>query len=166
VGWPQIVSGALLVAMLLFVALYYGWRQVRALRDLGGKPNLPAEEMRYERGTAYRRLFSSVLMLVLAGLLSALLVYLENPTQRVIDRRDAEGAPAPLTPQEKDTTRVWGWTWIAFLLVLLAVVLLAAIDLLATRRYGLKQYRKLQADRRAMLERQVGRMRRERNGDG
>jgi hypothetical protein len=166
VGWPQIVSGALLVAVLLFLALYYGWRQVVALRELRDKPNLPEEEMRYERSKAHRRLLSSALMLILGVLLAVLLVYLESPAQDLADQRDAEGGNAQLKPAQKELARAYAWTWIVFLLVLLAVVVLAALDLLATRRYGLKQYRKLQADRRAMVERQVSRLRRERNGDG
>jgi hypothetical protein len=54
---------------------------------------------------------------------------------------------------------------VALLVVLLAVVVLAALDLLAIRRWGLRQFRKLQADRRAMIERQASRLRQGRNGD-
>ncbi len=47
------------------------------------------------------------------------------------------------------------------LLALLVVVVLAAVDLLATRSHYLKQYRKLRADRRAMILRQAVRLREE-----
>ena len=104
-GWPQIIFGAALIAALLFLALYYGWRQVVALRRLRLRPELPDEERRYQRRQAVGRLVNSVLLLVLA-----------------------------------------------------------ALDLLAIRRWGLRQFRKLQADRRAMIERQAARLREGRNG--
>jgi di/tricarboxylate transporter len=163
VGWPQTVFGALLVAALLFVSLFYAWRQFRALRALRASPP-PDEEARYEHAKARRRLANSVLMLVLAGLLASGLVYFEAPAQRLADQRDAEPEGKPLSPQDRPFARAYGWYWIAVLLVLLAVVVLAAIDLFSTRRYGLRQYRKLQADRRAMVEHQVARLRQQRNG--
>ena len=46
----------------------------------------------------------------------------------------------------------------------MAVIFLAALDFWATRRYGLHQHRKIIADRRAMIEREVSRLRQERNG--
>ncbi len=165
-GWPQTVSGVLLVVVLLSVSLFYGWRQLRALRALRHTRGaiLPAEEASHDRRQAWRRLVSSGLLFVLAVLLSGALLYLESPTQYLADLD---------VPRVSDYTReqrlligVWvGW-WIAFLLVLLAVVLLAALDWLATRRWGLRQHRKLQADRRAMLQRQLSRLREERDGAG
>ncbi len=164
-GWPQIVFGVLLVAALLFLALFYAVRQVHALRALRSG-DLPDDEARYERGKAWRRLASCALLLVLAGLLAVALAYLEAPAQIIAEQReghDASTAP-PFTPEQRDVLRLWGWNWIAILVVLLVVVALAAIDLWATRRFGLHQAYKLQADRRAMIERQVIRMREERNG--
>jgi hypothetical protein len=50
--------------------------------------------------------------------------------------------------------------------VLFVVLVLAGIDVWATRRYAITQFRKIQTDRRAMIERQVIKMRQERNGHG
>jgi flagellar biosynthesis/type III secretory pathway M-ring protein FliF/YscJ len=166
VGWPQIIFGAALIAALLFLALYYGWRQVVALRRLRLNPDLPGEERRYQHRQAVGRLVNSVLLLVLAALLTGVMVYLEPPTQQLVDQHAAAVAkgekPPERTPEQRQLVLVWGWWWVAFLVVLLAVVVLAALDLLAIRRWGLRQYRKLQADRRAMIERQAGRLRQER----
>ncbi len=170
-GWPQIIFGAALIAALLFLALYYGWRQVAALRRLRLNPDLPDEERRYQHRQAVGRLVNSVLLLVLAALLTGVMAYFETPTQQLVDQHDAAVAkgekPPELTPEQRQLVRVWGWWWLALLVVLLAVVLLAALDLWAIRRWGLRQYRKLQADRRAMIERQAARLheeRQERNG--
>ena len=168
-GWPQIIFGAVLVAALLFLSLYYGWRQVVALRRLRANPDLPAEERRYQHRQAVGRLVNSVLLLVLAALLTGIMAYLETPTQQLVQQHDeavARGeAPPQLTPEQLRMVRVWGGWWVALLVVLFAVVVLAALDLLAIRRWGLRQFRKLQADRRAMIERQAARLRHGRNGD-
>ena len=166
-GWPQVVFGVLLVAGLLALAVVVGWRQVRALRRLRGNTTLPPDDLRYERGKAWRRLLSSVLTLVLAGLLAGALVYLEGPAQHLADERAAAGEAGEELPSElKPFARLYGYTWLMVLLVLMAWVVLAGVDLWATRRWGLRQQRKLQADRRAMIERQAARLRRERNGHG
>jgi hypothetical protein len=44
------------------------------------------------------------------------------------------------------------------------MIYVALMDIWAVRRFGLRQTRQLQADRRAMLERQIALMRTERNG--
>ena len=161
-GWFESVFGALLIV------IYVGWHQVLSLRRLRQTPNLSGEEQHYERRKAQGRLLSSGLLLVLAALLTTLLVFYELPAGEIAAQRaglDKETAPPP-TAEEAAFLRVWGWLWITFLLVLTAVLLLAAIDLLSTRQFGLRQFRKLQADRRAMIERQARRMRQERNGHG
>ena len=61
--------------------------------------------------------------------------------------------------------RVWVGQWIAVLLVMLVVLVLAALDLWATRRFAFRQYRKINDDRRAMIRRQVNRMREQKNGE-
>ena len=53
---------------------------------------------------------------------------------------------------------------IIFVMVLLGIIILAAFDILAIRRYGLRQYRQIQADRREMIQEEVARIRGQRNG--
>jgi hypothetical protein len=166
VGWSQIVFGTALVVVLLVLSFTFGWRQIVSLRELRQKPDLPDDEARHERIKAWRRLLSCTLTLVLAILLAVQMIFFEDQAERFAQQRQALPAEQrdTFTDQEKTFLRVWGGTWIALLLVLLVVVLLALIDLWATRRHGLRAYRKIQADRRAMIERQVIRMRQERNG--
>jgi hypothetical protein len=88
------------------------------------------------------------------------------PVQQIAEKRqafDAESAP-PIPDEDRPILRIWGWTLITFLLVLMLVIALAGIDLLSTRRYAMRQFRKLHADRRAMIEREAQRMRQQRNG--
>lgn len=166
-AWSQIIFGAVLVVVLLFVAMLYGVRQVLALRRLPAAEEMGLEERAYLHGRARRRLVMSLLLLVLGVMLTAALMFLETPAQRLADQREAQeqqGDSAPLSPEQRPFARLYLSFWIVFLLILMAVVLLAAVDLWATRRYGLRQHRKLIADHRATIEREIARYRQERNG--
>jgi hypothetical protein len=164
VGWPQTVAGALLVVLLVAVSAFFLGQQVQVLRQLRRFPRAEDEDRRVRRQT-YRRLVTSGLLLVLGVLLAMALLYLEAPAQQLADYSDAQRA-AGREVQLTDFGRLYAWFWIVFLLILMAVVFLAAFDLWATRRHGLRERRRIQADRRAMLEEQLGRLRRERNGHG
>ena len=58
-----------LVAVLLGLAGYFGWQQVRTLRGLKAPERVDADNRFYLRSQAYRRLFCSLLMVAIAGLL-------------------------------------------------------------------------------------------------
>ena len=162
--WTQIVFGVALVAVLLGLAGFYGWRQVRLLRRLPADPAEAGEEEAWLREQAWRRLVCCALMVVLAVLLSGALLYLEGPAQALADRVDAEGPDVADTPEHRHFVNFYSYYWIAFLLVLLALVVVAGIDVWAVRRFGLRQLRRLQADRRAMIARQSALLRQRREG--
>jgi hypothetical protein len=150
-GWNQIVWGVVLIATLVVLAGVYGWRQVRLLRRLRAGTELSADEARWRRGQAWRRLVGSGMMIVLAGLLAVALV---------LNNRSAEQIYAA----GREAFLVWSAAWIAVLLALMALVLLAALDLWSTRRFTVQQLRRLQDERRAVIQEEIDRRRRERNG--
>jgi heme/copper-type cytochrome/quinol oxidase subunit 2 len=125
------------------------------LRRLRGPHGLSDEEAQWRRGQAWRRLFGSALMLVLAGLLAWAVLVVGERAQNLPD-----------TPEAHHFLQLYTIVWIVFLLLLLALVILASVDIWFTRRFSLRQQRKILADRRAMLEREVARLRERRNGDG
>ena len=159
--WNQIVSGGVLVGALAVLAGVFAWRQVLLLRRLRGPHGLSDEEARWRCGQAWRRLVGCGLMLALAGLLAWALLYMEGPSQHIAD----QGPPAD-TPENRHFVFQYLLLWIVILLLVLAVVLLAAVDIWSTRLFSLRQQRKILDDRRAMLEREVARYRREGNGHG
>lgn len=166
-GWPQILFGAILVLILLCISLLYGVRQIAVLRRLRRAEEMALEEASHLRAQARRRLLTSALLLLLGLMLAGDLVYLEVPAQQLADQRaeqDQQGDSSPLSGEQRQFARFYGGFFVLFLLVLMVVVFLAALDFWATRRYGLRQHRKLMADRRAMIEREVSRLRQERNG--
>jgi hypothetical protein len=167
VAWSEIIFGAVLVVVLLFVAVLYGVRQIVSLCQLRAAEEMGLEERAYLHGRARRRLVMSLLLLVLGVIFTAALAYLETPAQQLAEQREAQeqqGDSAPLSAEQRPFARLYLSFWIVFLLILMVVVLLAAVDLWATRRYGLRQHRKLIADHRAMIEREIARYRQERNG--
>lgn len=155
------------VTILLGLAGYFGWRQVQTLRKLAAEPPGDAEDRRYLRTQAYRRLFCSGLMAVFAGLLIGW-IFLDQ-RYRNIQAQVPQGAAAlpegQLTEEQKDFVRLFSVYWIVALLILLVLVALAAVDFWAIARYGLSQRRRLQEDHRALLAEQVAaRRKQQRNG--
>jgi hypothetical protein len=153
VSWAEIISGAVLALILVFVGVYFAVGQLRVLRRLRGQLDLPREETNYLRAQARRRMVSSVLLLVLALLLAGYLIFLGERVTRL--ERD--------NPADRDFLQFFSGYSIAFLGILLTVLVLAGIDFWTIRRYGRQQYRRLQEDRRAMIERQIIRLRQERD---
>src|SRR5580700_527021 len=136
----------ILVAILLGVAGYFGWRQVRALRGLLRPDELGSGDRRYLRAQAYRRLFCSFLMVVLAGMLSGWLLFLDGRYRELFPPKDGPAAVQMDPVEQEDFGRLFTVYWMVVLLVILAMMALAIIDFVAIARYGLSQHRRLQAD--------------------
>lgn len=166
-GWPQIIFGIVLVFVLLFVSVLYIVRQIVALRRLRAAEEMALEERAYLHGRARRRLVTSLMLLVLGVMLAGALIYLEAPAQQLAEKQEVlrqQGEDTQLNEEQRLFARSYLLFWIAFLLILMTVIFLAAVDYWATRRFGIRQRRKLIDDRRAMIEREVSRLRQERNG--
>jgi hypothetical protein len=164
----QIVFGGLLVIILVALAGFYSWRQIRVLSGLGDAEDLSLEDRRYAHRQAWRRIACSVLMVVMAGLIAGH-YSLEDRARQFIAEGEASrqrGEKRELSPEEQQFLRSYYTYWIITLVVLLAIIGLAGIDFLAIRRYGRRHYRQIQADRRAMIEDELARLRTQRNGRG
>jgi hypothetical protein len=164
VGWPQIVFGVVLIVVLFATALYFVISQRRTLRQLADDPSLSSDELLFQQRQALRRLAAGIVMLLIAVLLFGALAFLEAPAQARVNEIDALPDPEnrpPLTPEQKTFDRIYGWTWMAILVLLLVLVLLGLWDYLANRRYGLQQRREINEARRKMIAREADRLRRE-----
>lgn len=164
----EYIFAGVMVVLLLGLAGYFGWRQVLALRDLKHMGELPAEDRRFHRLQAWRRMVSCVLMVVLAVLWLG--SYLMGQEQQARDlgkpdavARDDSGKAAPNAEQKSFLNRYTAF-WLVFALIFMLWVWLAFFDLWAIRRFGIRHYRQIQADRRAMVERQLAIIRSQRNG--
>ena len=162
----QIAFGIVLIILLLGMAAFFGWRQVQTLRRLRQTPDLPPEDRLYTRNQAQRRLVSSVLMVVLAGLLAVHFAF-EDRINQLFDQAAHNrqlGEAVPADPEQQRFIDFYGTFWVVTLLVLLSMIGLAAVDYFAIRRYARRHYRQIQQDRRAMIENEIARLRSQRNG--
>ncbi len=153
-----------IVIVLFGLAGYFGWQQWRAIQRLRQAKNLHPEDRRYHRLHAGRVFICCVLMIMVAGMVGGWYVLgLEGSLGEL-------GHPAvdqPANPDHLDFAQKRSLTfftlyWILAILLLVAMVYVAFMDLWAIRRFGLRHMRQIQADRRAMLERQIELLRAER----
>jgi hypothetical protein len=155
----------LLVLASLGVAGYFARQQVQTLRGLQRRDDLSPEDFRYSRNQAWRRLAGCVLLVAVAGMMSVW--YLSGQDAGIdalgdqLKAQAAAGERQP-RPEQEQARRFYVYYWITVLLLLLGLVLLAAADIWAIRRYGVRHYRRIRDDRRAMLERELAELRRER----
>ena len=149
-GWPQIIFGWSLVVGLLALAIGYGRSQLRSLHQSVG---LPDEERRRLRGQSWRRLSASISMFLLALMLAGALIFLEEPLQHLAELRDGQIDKEAFvwSAEQWALIRFYSIYWIVFLLILMSVISLAAYEIWTVRRQVLREHRKLQADRRAMV---------------
>jgi hypothetical protein len=155
----EILFAGLLVLVLCGAAGYYAWRQRQTLRALRTDDSLGPLERAFLRRQVRRRLLVSGLMVIFAGLLiGPYFLDLRPP-----DRGQAEQAP----PSAEQRQFLWLFAsyWILFLILFLAIICLALIDLLATRRFTLRRLRQLNDQHQAFLDRHAGRLFGRRNGD-
>jgi hypothetical protein len=162
----QIAFGAALIAMLLFMAVFFAWRQGKTLRGLQTAPDLDSEDRRYLRNQAWRRLLCSALMAVLAVLIGASFFLEEgaNTLVREGESNQQRGVTRPLQAEEQRFVNLYGQFWGVACLVLLGIIAIAGVDYVAIRRYGKRHYKQIQADRKAMIESELAKLRSQRNG--
>ncbi len=165
-GTAQIVFTAAFILLLGGLGGWFAWRQVRTLRRLRQDATTPQDEVQYLRPMARRRLVSSVLLIVMAAQLGGSFFFegtMEDMANEIKAATDSGQQSGPREDQ-KPMIRFSILYWITFLLVLFGVLVLAFWDLMAIRRFGQRAFAKLQADRRAMIEREADRLRGQRNG--
>jgi hypothetical protein len=159
----EIIFGSLLVAVLLGLAGYFAWRQKKTL-EKPREHDLSPEDRLYVYTQVRRRLLCCVLMALLGVMLAGWLVLESRFRTEAVAAEKRVDDPGPDDVERRNSVRLFTFYWIAFLLVLLVVLFLAAADLVATARFGLRHRRQLEVEHRDMLESQTLRLRRERNG--
>jgi uncharacterized membrane protein YecN with MAPEG domain len=162
------VFAALLVVLLLGLAVFVARRQLGNLRDLRDQDSTPPEDRRYLRNQARRRLVSSGLLVLLAAMLAGwFLLDLGEQTLRLGEQGEeqrARGEEPVLDAEQQRLLNLSASYVIGLLLLLLLLLALAGVDIWAIHRFGQRHRRQIQADRRAMIERQAARLRSRRNG--
>jgi hypothetical protein len=166
VGTPQIVFGVLIVAATAALGAYYGWRQWQTLRRLRADTTMSDEERSFVRHLAWRRLAGSAALLLFAALFVGMF-FLERPLAQLMPQGEearAQEGQRELKPELREFLRFYVGYWITVLLLLLAIIALAGYEFFVIRRYSVRQLRRIQDERRAMIASETARLRRERNG--
>jgi hypothetical protein len=145
-AWLRLTSSGLMVALATLLALsFFVEKPAQALIDENNA-------RREQQSKAYATIILQNQPIAAAACSSYFLALPER------------GEEAEDTPEHRRFVKFYGAYWISVLLLLLGMVGIALYDMLAIRRFGQRHYRKIQEDRRAMIARQVARMRRDRNG--
>lgn len=129
----ELAWSAAIFLTLVGLGSYHLIREVIERRRNEAYVRLTSEDRRHFQGQFYRRVVGSTL-LISAGI--AIFV-----GQGLLDW--------------KETPRLYAWLWTGVLLGLFGIVWLAGADLLSIRRYARRQQKRLEADRREMIERQL-----------
>ena len=158
----QPVVAYLIAAVLLALAVYFSAQQILTLGRLRSQTDLPAEDRTYFRQQAWVRLACSSLLVLLAIMVGG--AYASGLQERATALQRQPGQEPVLTTEQERFLKLYGAYWITVLVILMVVVLLAALDIWAIRRYGRRHLRQLQADHRAIVDDQLAALRTERNG--
>ena len=145
------IALAAALASIAIVSLRYQFRNLVRLR----RATLPSDDRRYLRGQCQRRTLNSVLLLALAGMMVG--SYWSGGMRELsrIANVKQQDPPAEITPEDRETIRMWAAYWIVFLIILFVVVAVAIADYSATTLYGRQQLRRLQGEHRERLERDL-----------
>ena len=160
------VAMSLVAALMLLVGGYYLYTSLRTLRRTTPQFEMLPDERRFLRRQARRRMANSALMLLLAGLLiGAYAAGLPARADQIGRQRElaaVDGVKPPLNDEQRQFVRFFGGFVIAMLILLGVIVLVAGLDMWATRQYALFKLREIQSGRRAMIEHQLAKWREER----
>jgi hypothetical protein len=150
---------------LVGLAVYFGRKQVVALRTPADAQE-PIEDRRYARNRAWRLLVGCVLLVACAVLLVGWFAFgVDAAARRLLEEAEvAARTGEKINPEQRRALFACVTYVILGLTVFSALLVTAALDWWAIRAYARRHHRKIEEDRRAMIERQAARLRSQRNG--
>ncbi|MBI3823984.1 MAG: hypothetical protein HY289_15050 [Planctomycetes bacterium] len=130
-----ITFGIGIASAMIAISAYFAWRQRLILHSLQFDNKASLEHRRYLVKQSWRRIFGSLVLLVLAGMLIGSLFLNYDPQQ--------------MSRDELRYVTVYTMTMLLLVLVILA---LAVFDFWATARHGVQQQKQLFREHQEMLE--------------
>jgi hypothetical protein len=143
----DIAVGLAAAAVLLAVAFYFARRQRIVLQHMRFDAALTKDHRRYLLKQCWRRFFSSLLLVILAVMLVGSL-FLDYEPRPDVDREAARESVPFLIAYV-----------IAMLLIVMAILLVAAFDFLATARFGVEQRKQLIQEHQELLAAELAQLR-------
>jgi hypothetical protein len=129
----ELIVSAIISLTVVALGVYYLTREIVERRRNDGYLRFPPEDRRHFQGQFYRRVAGSTLLFS-AGV--AIFI-----GQGVLDWQE--------------TPRFYAWLWGGIILGLFGIISLAGADIWSIRRYARRQQKRLETDRREMIERQL-----------
>lgn len=158
----------LLTGIVMGLALFYGLRQFLALGRVRLLTDISDEERQYLRRQTWIRLLGCLFMLALGTMLAGAYVSgLERKANELgehMEKQQAEGKEVVLDGEQLAFREFYRWYWLGVLALLLAILILAGLDILTIRRFRKRQMQQISSDRKAMLQEELARIRHQRNG--
>ena len=154
-------AGLILATTLVLVGSLTAIRQKRALSAMADEPFLADADRRYRRGQAFRRGTTSVLLVVIGGIIGG--YYLSGmdarmdaiPERNKIGAPPQEGEPDPQAESDKQFAKFVALYWIGVMGLVFVAVCLAVLDFWFTRTYWMARYKELKTDHDAKLQRDL-----------
>ena len=139
------------LSIIALVALRFQFRNLARLR----RQAFASDDRAYLRSQCRRRILTSGLLLVLAGLLAG--AYLSGGQQRfeAIGELSQQDPPREPTDEDRQFVKTWSIYWIVTLGVLFLVALTATLDYVAVALYGRAQLRRIRTEQRELLDRDL-----------
>src|SRR5436309_2981541 len=137
-------AGVIITGLLCFSAIF-AWRQVQTLRWLARKDTVAPEDETYFRRRSYRRLVGCLLTAVLAGLFIGLFALgIMQDLDRLVDAAKGAQAEGRTLSPEDEAILAFGLRYVCIIgVVVMALLALAFVDLLATRKYGMRHRKRI-----------------------
>ena len=139
--------GILIAFVMLAVALYFGWRQQLILQTLHFDPQIPRDQRLYLSRQCWRRLFGSLVLVLLAAMLIGSVFLDYDPL-----RMSPDDVPQVDGETAKQAVRFLSFYMMTMLLVLMVILTLAVFDFWATARNSIRLQKQLLHEHQEMLE--------------
>ena len=145
-------AGLVAFGLVTFVFQYRGLARLRATKIF------PSDERTYYRRRYLRRIITGFLIATIGGMIAG--AYLSGMEGRADALGEGGGQVAPedkkpMDEGDKRFVRFWGGYWIAVVVQVFLVMVLALVDVLATRRFALQQYQTIREDHETKLRRDL-----------
>lgn len=151
--------GFLIAVVMIAVSVYFAGMQRSTLRAMQFDVKMTPDQRLYLTKQCWRRMFGSVVLVLLAGMLIGSVFLDYDPLQMSPD-----DMPQANREDAKQAVRFLGFYLMAMLLLLLIILTLAVFDFWATARFGMRQHKALVQEHQEMLEAELEELRHRNNG--
>lgn len=151
--------GIFIAAVMLAVSIYFAYLQQITLRTLHFNPKMSLDQRRYLTRQCWRRLFGSLVLILLAMMLVGSVFLDYDPL-----RMSPDDVPQVDREAAKQSVRLLSLYLMAMLLLLMVILTLAIFDFWATARFSVRQHKELFQEHQEILAAELEELRHRQSG--